>query len=116
MNQAHCRNRNHSGTPTNRRLSPSGPSGFMTGARVCGIAPRAGALAERTSCEARRQDHVAAAPAAPHLALLRDVLAHGGQDDPPVHVPPRRRSPERTALAGELTLAEWVSRTQRVGR
>ncbi|WP_028799942.1 hypothetical protein [Streptomyces sp. 142MFCol3.1] len=116
MNQAHCRNRNHSGTPTSRHLSPSGPSGLMTGARVRGIAPRAGSLGERTSCEAQHQDHVVAAPAAPHLALLRDVLAQGGQDDPSVHVPPRRRSPERAALEGELTLAEWVSRTQRVGR
>ncbi|MFK0110854.1 hypothetical protein [Streptomyces sp. NPDC091217] len=66
-------------------------------------------------------DCLAAVP--PHLSLLRDSLAcgtrrrrHAHPDGRAEHshVPPRRRRPTRTTLAGRLTLAQWISRTSNI--
>ncbi|MFF4120591.1 hypothetical protein [Streptomyces sp. NPDC001714] len=60
---------------------------------------------------------------APHLSLLRDSLARDADRDRRRyrygktvhgHVAPRRRRPGRTAVAGGLTLAQWISRTATV--
>ncbi|MGW3952231.1 hypothetical protein ACWEKM_15185 [Streptomyces sp. NPDC004752] len=69
------------------------------------------------------RDRAAAVP--PHLSLLREALAHdalvhhGGQSPrthrhglcASGHLPAHRRRPARLAVARQLTLAQWVSRT-----
>ncbi|MET8137203.1 zf-HC2 domain-containing protein [Streptomyces sp. NPDC005251] len=74
-------------------------------------------LATCARCREER-DRRASAPA--HLSLLCDALASGkGRHTPACtasrdecrHAPPRRRRPDRSAVTMQITLSQWVSRT-----
>ncbi|MFF7974984.1 zf-HC2 domain-containing protein [Streptomyces sp. NPDC007905] len=64
-------------------------------------------------CSACRDEHDCLAAVAAHLSALRDALADGGSGHQPRHASPRqrcRRGTARKALAGSLTLSQWVDR------
>ncbi|MGW1894763.1 zf-HC2 domain-containing protein [Streptomyces sp. NPDC002004] len=74
------------------------------------------------TCHACRDEHDCLAAVAGHLSLLRDALAFDTARRQQTGVPgrtecrhvsrvrPRRRTRARAALAGQLTLSQWVSR------
>ncbi|MBD0420330.1 hypothetical protein H0H10_14460 [Streptomyces sp. TRM S81-3] len=125
--EAQCLTRKHSDKAAVEDLSFTVRPGTVTGFRSPSGPHRTGTVRPRhlTSCDAPRDEHDCLAAVAPHLSLLRDALAHGtGQDQQKHgnggtvhgHVPPRRNSAARVALARQLTLAEWVSRTASIER
>lgn len=125
--EAQCLTRKHTDKAAVEDLSFTVRPGIVTGFRSPGGPHRTGTVWTRhlTTCDARQNEHDCLAAVAPHLSLLRDALAHGTGRDQQMHgngrtvhshVSPRRSSSARVALARQLTLAEWVSRTTRIER
>ncbi|MER5362995.1 zf-HC2 domain-containing protein [Streptomyces sp. NPDC002785] len=79
--------------------------------------------AHLAACPTCRDGYYCPASLPAHLFLLRDALAdspghHGMSRDgrgERRHEAPCRRGPARTAVASQLTLSQWVSRTSKIG-